>query len=169
MWLEFSGTLLQAICEAASHTTMLFPAHRDKMGQEGSSQASRTHGPGRELLIRGSSWGWAEKNPSEDEVQQHSSLTKRSSLRTLFMNLQQPGRAFRETGRKGPGAHKAPAQLPRSPAATEGADRSQGKENRAEPGLQRTGGGAGGREGAGRARRRAGGPGRTRPHQRSRA
>lgn len=27
------------------------------------------------------------------------------------MNFQQPGRAFRETGRKGPGAHKAPAQL----------------------------------------------------------
>jgi len=63
MLLEFSGTVLQAICEAASHTTMLFPAHQDKMGQEWSSQGSRTHRPGRELLVRGSSWGWAGRIP----------------------------------------------------------------------------------------------------------
>lgn len=88
------------------------------------------------------------------------------------MNFQQLGRAFRETGRKGPGAHKAPARLSRSPAATEGADRSQERQNRAEPGLQaveRVAPGRAGRCRQGSEKGGRAGPGRTRPHQRSRA
>lgn len=80
--------------------------------------------------------------------------------------------SLQRDGEEGARGSQGPSTALRNPAATEGADGSRGRQSRAEPGPQRAGGGAGGRagrEGADRARRRAGGPGRTRPHQRSSA